>query len=553
MRRIPGADSFDFALRVLGVYCGSRLVVLAGFYFAALLISLGMPGLDPKPHVRQLNERHAWRWLSGDAELSLPPLPAAGADTLVIEGYAVSPDLEIVVTIADTAIDTLRVAQQPREYHLALPARSGMSDPGAGTHLKVALRSADFSPRELSAGTLPDERRLAFCLQGLRYGVARATELSIEGPGLVVRGGYGPEGRAEKLAFPEFFMSAVSQWDAGWYLDIARHGYRFSASELGHYQPTAFFPLYPLVSRTVAEITGASIEATMLVLANLFAAAGMVIFGLLLRRAFSADIAWAAVLLLSFFPLSLYLSLPYTEPFLLLLMAITLAMLQRDRIVAAAVICGISTACRPTAIALAPAILWQHFRPGGRWETPGARRLMGGVGLGLLSCAGIIAYATYLGVRFDAPFAFSQAQTGWARNVVHSPLEMISLSWVLRQIWWTLVHDPLALLVDPRAWGYWSLPAALVLLLVNWRRFPFSWTLAGLVMLLIPYVFYGRTDFGLASMARYVALDLPVFASLAILVSGPDRKALLGALVGVFGAMLLIASVLFAAGNYFVG
>lgn len=552
MRWLPKLESSGFALGVLGIYCGSRLVVLAGFYFAALLISLGMPGISPKPHVRQLSERHAWRWLSGDAELALPA-PVAGADTLVLSGYAITPDLKIVVTIAGTAIDTLCVGQEQREYCIALPSAELLANHGPAGRLSIILRSADFSPRELSGGTTGDDRRLAFCLLDLRYGLRRETELSIEDPGLVVRGGYAPEGRANKIAFSRFLMDAVMQWDAGWYRDIARNGYRFSTAELGHYQPTAFYPLYPLLSRTVAGLTGAPLDATMLVLANLLAAAGMLAFAYLLRREFSPEVALAAVLLLSFFPLSIYLSLPYTEALLLLLMTCTLALLRGGQLVAAAVVCGISTACRPTAIALVPAILWQHFRPAGRWEIPRARRLAGAIGLGLLSCSGLLAYAAYLGARFDAPFAFSQAQTGWIRNVAHSPLEMLTLSWVWQQLWWTLKHEPLALLVDPRAWENWTLLAALILLLVNVRRIPFHWTLVGLVIPLIPYVFFGRTNLGLTSMARYVSLDLPVFAGLAVRLAGLHHRALLGTLVGIFGAMLLIASVLFAAGNYFVG
>jgi len=40
----------------------------------------------------------------------------------------------------------------------------------------------------------------------------------------------------------------LSRWDAGWYLEIARDGYRY---EPGVPSNAAFFPLYPLLIRAV--------------------------------------------------------------------------------------------------------------------------------------------------------------------------------------------------------------------------------------------------------------------------------------------------------------
>src|SRR5439155_17129335 len=54
------------------------------------------------------------------------------------------------------------------------------------------------------------------------------------------------------------FFDTFAQWDSGWFLGIAHHGYESK-------QAAAFFPLYPLLVRGVAEVVRSYVVAGVLV------------------------------------------------------------------------------------------------------------------------------------------------------------------------------------------------------------------------------------------------------------------------------------------------
>src|SRR3954454_14038249 len=112
--------------------------------------------------------------------------------------------------------------------------------------------------------------------------------------------------------FPEALFAPLARWDATWYLGIAHGGYDAASS--------AFFPLYPLLVRALAPggAPGALLPAAYA--ASLAALAGALY---LLRRLAELEVGAPAarrtVLLLAFFPGSLWLGAPYSESLFLLL------------------------------------------------------------------------------------------------------------------------------------------------------------------------------------------------------------------------------------------
>src|SRR5579885_3030922 len=54
------------------------------------------------------------------------------------------------------------------------------------------------------------------------------------------------------LAFHPTMWDAWYQWDARWYVRVARSGYHFQ--DLSHWSSVAFFPLYPLMILTVVTV-----------------------------------------------------------------------------------------------------------------------------------------------------------------------------------------------------------------------------------------------------------------------------------------------------------
>jgi hypothetical protein len=60
------------------------------------------------------------------------------------------------------------------------------------------------------------------------------------------------------------------RWDSGWYASIATQGYHYNGNS-DEQQPVGFFPLYPLLSRLVALVSGVSPFHALLLVANLAA------------------------------------------------------------------------------------------------------------------------------------------------------------------------------------------------------------------------------------------------------------------------------------------
>lgn len=50
-------------------------------------------------------------------------------------------------------------------------------------------------------------------------------------------------------------LQALIHWDAGWYLDIAQHGYTYNGNDLMQ-QNIAFFPLYPIIMKFFGQFFG---------------------------------------------------------------------------------------------------------------------------------------------------------------------------------------------------------------------------------------------------------------------------------------------------------
>jgi hypothetical protein len=191
----------------------------------------------------------------------------------------------------------------------------------------------------------------------------------------------------------DLLAAPVARWDAAWYLVIAHYGYRpdlgsFSASR------TAFFPLYPLGVRALAELKLAPVLAG--VLLSIAALAGG-LYGLhrlttlevaRLRRHWSADVkgrdstmgrlgvgtplvkldggevARLAVLLTAFAPMAFYLSAVYSESLYLALSVGVFLCARRGRWAVAATLAALAGATRSIGVLLlVPLLLLYLYGP----------------------------------------------------------------------------------------------------------------------------------------------------------------------------------------------
>jgi len=213
-------------------------------------------------------------------------------------------------------------------------------------------------------------------------------------------------------------LAILNRWDAGWFLRVARDGYPTHVPTVaGHTVEStlAFFPLFPLLLKIVAVLTPLS-EALAGVVVSVAAGAlaVAVMHRIALRLTGDPDRALRAVVLFSFFPGSMVLSMPYSEGVMVVLAAACLLALLEERWWTAGLCAALATASRASALALVPACLFAAVRTirRDRPSAGGSRRLRPLVAP-LLAPLGTAGYFAILWIRTGDPLAYLHAEAAW--------------------------------------------------------------------------------------------------------------------------------------------
>jgi hypothetical protein len=311
------------------------------------------------------------------------------------------------------------------------------------------------------------------------------------------------------------------RWDAGWYASIIRDGYRYSddASVPGS---TVFYPLYPLVSSGLKSLLGIDEYGALLLVANVASLVAALLMTKFVVEELGDEIALLSLAFFSFFPSSLYLSAGYTESLCLVFILLGLILLTRKKFVLAAVSAGLSLGARSTGIVMIPVILWETWS---RVPLPLPRLLPRMALYGVLAASGLLLFMAYLGIRFGHPMAFAAGQQAWHDGTFLDRLVSAAALRPFRHFDWLR--------------GGWFL-GFLVLTIWSFRHLRFPVSLYALGTLMLAYLTLGITD----SMNRYVLMCFPAFMCLGILCKG--RPWLAAALIGIFGALLLVNTALFS-------
>ena len=208
-------------------------------------------------------------------------------------------------------------------------------------------------------------------------------------------------------------LNIWSHWDGIWYTQIAGEGYGASAPAA-----TAFFPLYPLLVRSFAELFGGPITQQALSVWAPLISLILLPFALYFIYQIALDgwgerVARGTVLILAFFPTTFFLNAAYTESLFLALSAGSLwAMRVRRDLLLACVLAGFAAATRNVGVFLVVPLLYEWVERGGLEEGRERWRV---VYLALVP-SGLIAYMGYLWVRFGDPLLFYSAQEFWNRR-----------------------------------------------------------------------------------------------------------------------------------------
>jgi Mannosyltransferase (PIG-V) len=288
----------------------------------------------------------------------------------------------------------------------------------------------------------------------------------------------------------------LTRADSGWYIQIAREGYARRPFATDNYYNWAFFPLFPLLLRMAAMLTG-EFALTGMVLSSLFLLAALIILHKT-ATAYGLDLADAdrTVFYLTVFPVSYFFSLPLTESLFLLLTVGSFYAAKRESWWAAGILGALASATRMTGVVLLPCLVVLYWETSRTWK-PKAKLLPL-----LLIPTGVLAYMCFLFEITGNAFAFKDITIAWGREpgFFLTPL-------------WTYLQDPMVLSVawDMRAINFLGASTALVcgLVLLKWRK----WALGRFA---VACMVISLSSTLLQSQARYSMVIFPMFMVLAI-------------------------------------
>ncbi len=196
-------------------------------------------------------------------------------------------------------------------------------------------------------------------------------------------------------------LSPLARWDAVWYLDIAHSGYGGPS--------TAFFPLYPLLVRTLAPGGSPALLLVISYVVSLAALGGaLYLMHRLVALELGPRVARGAVLTLALFPGALWLGAPYSESLFLLLSVGGFYAARTDRWAWAGACAALASATRSAGIVLLVplVVLW--------WRSPRRRRR--DLSWVALAPVGLAVYSLYLALSQGDGFAYLHLQKVWFRS-----------------------------------------------------------------------------------------------------------------------------------------
>jgi Gpi18-like mannosyltransferase len=335
------------------------------------------------------------------------------------------------------------------------------------------------------------------------------------------------------------FYGGWMQFDSGWYVYIAQHGYdahQLEEFKAGRQSAVAYFPGYPLVVRQVAFATGDEVPAAMLTTLA-FGLAFALAFWRWCRDKLTPNGRRLAMALVLLYPYAWFLfGSGYADSFFLTATVVAFLFLESDRPVLAGLAGAVATAARPTGIAVVIGLVAVAIA---RRRTAGESFKPRDAGV-FLSLGGLVGYSTFLAARFHDPFAFATVQSAPGWDQASGPH-----TWFKVAFFGHVVHDSPSFSIRLVLQALFTV-AFLGAVVFVVRRFGWGYGAYAFVIIAIPAL--GTGDF--QGMGRYLLAAFPVFALVGDWLADPARRRWRPAVLASSGLLLVVLTSFFARGYY---
>lgn len=299
-----------------------------------------------------------------------------------------------------------------------------------------------------------------------------------------------------------------ARWDSQWYDWIVREGYWLRPAQRSN---VAFFPLYPLLIKTLMPFTGQSVVLAGVIVSNAAFLLALIFLYRLTKLEFGDDsVAGRAVFYLAIFPTSFFYSMVYTESLFVMLVIGAVYFGRRHLWVWAALLGMLATATRIVGVLVWGVLMWEWLRTHG-WTVERIHHKESWVGLwrglrtdwfavAILAVIplGLISYMAFLQLTFRDALAFQSVQIGWGR-VNTGPIAVLFEDLRL------LLSDGLTSGNIARLLNLATVAVVLGTTPVVWRRLGAGYALFMLLAIIIPL------SSGSQSILRYALGCFPLF------------------------------------------
>jgi hypothetical protein len=340
--------------------------------------------------------------------------------------------------------------------------------------------------------------------------------------------------RPPSTGLDRLFVTPLSLWDGAWYQRIAADGY-------ADRNAAAFWPLFPLLIRSMSELFRIPLDLAGVVLSNGFFLVALWALHRLVSQSYEKDIARRTVWLIALCPFSFFFSAVYTESLFFLLMVIAVLFARESRWTLAAFALLLVTLTRSSGVLVAIPMIIAALQQYG-WDV---RRLVRPAAQIAAACLGPLVFSRHLDRRWDDPLLMVHAQEHWSRvfswpwntlwngfrrseliyiNARHTCLDLASGGT------WASCRDALGVNIDSLNddLATFSLLIAFGLLILAGRRL-ITGDLALVAALMIFPLFTSLTDDPFGSMPRYLLVTYPLAICAAFLL--PHRRMFIAVLV----------------------
>lgn len=325
------------------------------------------------------------------------------------------------------------------------------------------------------------------------------------------------EERLVSTGLPHFIWS-LGNFDGVHYLGIAKDGYAAQFTQ-------AFFPLYPLLTKIFSYLTLGNLFISAVLISNTVFLLGLLIFYKLLKIHFSQKVSFWSIIFLLSFPTSFFFGSIYTEGLFFFLTVSTFYLVEKNKLLFAALIGAIASATRLIGIFLSTAFV----RSG-----KNVREML----FAAIIPVGLIAYMVYLGIKFQNPFYFLTSQSAFGQD--RATLDIVLLPQVVfRYI--KILFTTSGLTFASALFDLITTALALGLLIYAIKKVKTSWLIFSFISIIIPTL-----TGTFASMPRYVLIAFPMFIVLAS-IKANMLKALI---ITIFVVLGIISLSLFSQGYW---